>query len=149
MNKAQIIGNLGQDPEVRYAQSGMAIVTMSVATTSRYKTATGDLKEETEWHRVKAFGKLAEICQKYLAKGSKVYCEGRIKTEKYTDKSGIDRYSTSIVLSEMEMLDGKKTEKSDAESPTQKFMHPPAGADAGSKHASSQENFFDDDPIPF
>src|SRR5690606_9159485 len=104
LNKASIIGNLGNDPDMRYTQSDTAVCNISVATTERWKNKDGERVEETEWHRVVAFGKLAEIMGEYLRKGSQVYIEGKIKTEKYTDKEGIERYSTKIYANEMKML---------------------------------------------
>lgn len=107
INKVILVGNLGNDPEVRYAQSGSAITTISVATSESWKDKDGNPQERTEWHRVKFFGKLAEIAGEYLKKGSQVYIEGSLRTEKYTDKSGVEKYSTDIVANEMQMLGGK------------------------------------------
>jgi single-strand DNA-binding protein len=107
VNKAIIVGNLGKDPEVRYMPSGDAVANITVATSSKYKNKAGELVEETEWHRISFFGKLAEVVGQYLKKGSSVYVEGRIKTRKYTDKDGVERYATDIVASEMQMLGGK------------------------------------------
>ncbi|MCP4493281.1 MAG: single-stranded DNA-binding protein [Gammaproteobacteria bacterium] len=106
-NKAIIAGNLGQDPEVRYTQSGTQVTSFSVATTRKWMKE-GQKQEETEWHRVVAWNRLAEICGEYLHKGSKVYIEGRLQTHKWKDQSGNDRYTTEIVALEMEMLDSKK-----------------------------------------
>lgn len=107
INKAIIVGNLGADPELRYTQSGTAVASFRVATTERWKGQDGQMQEQTEWHSCNAWGKLAEICGKYLQKGSKVYVEGSINTRKWQDKSGNDRYSTEIKVREMKMLDGK------------------------------------------
>ncbi|MCH8568524.1 MAG: single-stranded DNA-binding protein [Balneolales bacterium] len=107
LNKAMIIGNLGADPEVRYTQSNTAVATLSVATSERYKDSNGDLQERTEWHRVVAWGKLAEICQSYLKKGSKVYLEGPIQTRSWEDKDGQKKYTTEIKALNMVMLDRK------------------------------------------
>ena len=104
VNKVILIGNLGADPEVRYSQNGTAIASFRVATTETWKKQDGGKEEQTEWHRVVAFGRLAEICGEYLAKGSKVYIEGRIQTRKWQDKDGQDRYTTEIVAREMKML---------------------------------------------
>ena len=105
LNKAMIIGHLGQDPEVRYTNNGDAVASLSVATSERWKDkATGEQKEHTEWHRVTAWGSLAEIMGKYLHKGSKVYIEGKLQTRKYQDQSGNDRWTTEIVAREMKML---------------------------------------------
>lgn len=105
VNKVILIGHLGQDPEIRYAQSGDAIANISVATTESWKDkSSGEKKEQTEWHRVSAFGRLAEIIGEYLKKGSQVYIEGSLRTRKYTDKDGIERYATEIRAAEMRML---------------------------------------------
>jgi single-strand DNA-binding protein len=106
VNKVILVGNLGNDPEVRYAQSGSAITTISVATSESWKDKEGNQQERTEWHRVKAFGRLAEIMGEYLKKGRQVYIEGSLRTEKYTDKNGVEKYSTDIIADEMQMLGG-------------------------------------------
>ena len=106
VNKVILVGNLGNDPEVRYAQSGSAITTISVATTESWKDKNGEQQERTEWHRVKAFGRLAEIMGEYLKKGRQVYIEGSLRTEKYTDKNGVEKYATDIIADEMQMLGG-------------------------------------------
>lgn len=106
INKVILVGNLGNDPEVRYSQSGSAITTISVATSESWKDKDGNPQERTEWHRVKFFGRLAEIAGEYLKKGRQVYIEGSLRTEKYTDKNGIERYTTDIIASEMQMLGG-------------------------------------------
>ena len=108
INKAIIVGSLGRDPETRYAPDGGAVTNISVATSERWKDKSGEAKEATEWHRVVFFGKLAEIAGEYLAKGSQVYVEGKIKTREWTDKDGAKKYSTEIIASEMKMLGGKK-----------------------------------------
>jgi single-strand DNA-binding protein len=108
INKVILVGNIGQDPEVRYSQSGTAMTSISVATSESWKDKTsGEQQERTEWHRVKFFGRLAEIAGEYLKKGSQVYIEGKLRTEKYTDKAGIEKYSTDIIADEMQMLGGK------------------------------------------
>ena len=107
INKVILVGNLGNDPEVRYSQSGSALTTISVATSESWKDKDGNMQERTEWHRVKFFGRLAEIAGEYLKKGGQVYIEGRLRTEKYTDKAGIEKYSTDIIADEMQMLGGK------------------------------------------
>lgn len=112
INKAIIVGNLGKDPEARFAPSGDAIANITVATSEQWKDkSTGEKKESTEWHRVVFFGKTAEIVSKYLTKGSQVYIEGKIKTRKWTDKDGQDRYTTEIHGDVMKML-GSKSEGS-------------------------------------
>ena len=105
VNKVILIGNLGRDPETRYMPEGGAVTNITLATSYQWKDkATGDKKEETEWHRVAFFGRLAEIAGEYLKKGSPVYVEGRLRTRKWTDKEGQERYSTEIVAEEMKML---------------------------------------------
>jgi len=104
VNKVILVGNLGKDPEVRYMPSGDPIANITIATSSRYKNKAGEMVEETEWHRVTFFGRLAEIASQYLKKGRRVYVEGRIKTNKYTDKNGVERYSTDIIANEMQLL---------------------------------------------
>ena len=105
VNRAIIIGNLGKDPEVRYSADGNAIANITIATSQKWKDKNGQLQEETEWHQVSFFGRLAEVVGEYLRKGGKVYVEGRLKTRKYQASDGSDRYSTSIIASEMQMLD--------------------------------------------
>lgn len=107
VNKVILVGNLGQDPEIRYMQSGKAVANLSMATSETWKDQQGQQQEKTEWHRVIAFDKLAEIIGEYVKKGSKIYCEGKLQTRKWTDQQGVDRYSTEIVISEMQMLDSK------------------------------------------
>src|SRR5690554_3798745 len=109
VNKVILIGNLGRDPEVRYSPDGAAICNISIATTSQWKDkTTGEKREETEWHRVVFYNRLAEIAGEYLKKGRAVYVEGRLKTRKWQDKeTGADRYSTDIVADQMQMLGGR------------------------------------------
>ncbi len=105
INKAVIVGTLGRDPEIRYAQNGNAVVNISVATNESWKDReTGEAQQRTEWHRIVMFGKLGEIASQYLKKGSQAYFEGRIRTNKWQDESGNDRYTTQIIANEMEML---------------------------------------------
>ncbi len=105
VNKVIIVGNLGRDPETRYLPSGDAVSNINVATTDRYKDkTTGEMKEATEWHRISFFGKLAEIAGQYLKKGSQVYVEGSLRTRKYTDKDGIEKFATEIRGETMQML---------------------------------------------
>ena len=127
VNKAIILGNIGKDPEVKYTASGEAICNITVATSESWKDkATGEKKELTEWHRISFFGKLAEICGQYLKKGSQVYVEGSIRTRKWTDKEGQERYTTEIRGDEMKMLGGKDSGHSDkSSSPSKEF--PPSG----------------------
>jgi len=108
LNKVMIIGNLGSDPEIKYMPSGDAAATLSVATADAYKDKqSGEQVEKTEWHRVVAYGRLAEIMGEYLKKGSKVYIEGSLQTRKWQDKSGNERYTTEIKAREMQMLDSR------------------------------------------
>ena len=109
VNKVIIVGNLGKDPEVRYLPSGAAICNITVATSRQWKDKTsGDRQEETEWHRITFFDRLAEIAGEYLKKGRPVYVEGRLKTRKYTDKDGVEKYSTEIIAMEMQLLGGRE-----------------------------------------
>ncbi|VXC82475.1 Single-stranded DNA-binding protein [Burkholderia sp. 8Y] len=108
VNKVILVGNLGADPETRHLPSGDAVANIRLATTDRYKDkSSGEMKEQTEWHRVSFFGRLAEIVNEYLKKGSSVYIEGRIRTRKWTDQAGQERYSTEIVAEQMQMLGGR------------------------------------------
>ncbi len=107
VNKAILIGNLGKDPDVRYAPNGDAITNITIATTESYKDKSGEKQEKTEWHKVAFFGKLAQIAGEYLKKGSQVYVEGRIQTRKWQDKDGQDRYTTEIVADRMQTLGGR------------------------------------------
>ena len=120
LNKAMIIGRLGQDPEVRYTQSNIAVATMSVATSERYKDKNGEQQENTEWHRVIAWGRLAEICRDYLKKGSLVYFEGTLQTREWEDKEGQKRYTTEIKALTMQMLDSKGSSDSRQSTPVNK-----------------------------
>ena len=104
INKVILIGNLGKDPEIRYTQSGAAVVNFSIATTERWKGQDGQQQEQTEWHNIVAWKRLAEICSEFLSKGSKVYIEGKLQTRKWQDKDGNDRYTTEIVARDMQML---------------------------------------------
>ncbi len=108
INKVILIGNLGKDPETRYMPSGKAATNFSIATSERFKDKeTGEPQERTEWHRIATFDRLAEIAAEYLKKGSKVYIEGKLRTRKWTDKEGKDRYSTEIIADQMQMLDSR------------------------------------------
>ena len=107
VNKAILVGNLGNDPEVKYTQGGMAITKISLATTSVRKDKDGNQQEQTQWHRVTFFGKLGEIAGEYLKKGSQVYVEGEIRYDKYTGQDGVEKYFTEIVANEMQMLGGR------------------------------------------
>lgn len=107
INKAILVGNLGNDPEIKYTQGGMAITKISLATTSVRKGKDGETKEETQWHRVTFFGKLGEIASEYLRKGSQIYVEGEIRYDKYTGQDGVEKYFTDIIANEMQMLGGR------------------------------------------
>jgi single-strand DNA-binding protein len=149
VNKVIIVGNLGRDPETRYMPSGDALTNIAVATTDKWKDkATGEQKEATEWHRVAFFGKLAEIAGQYLKKGSQVYVEGRLRTRKWQDKDGVDKYSTEIIADTMQMLGSRQGMggASQEEGAAQK-----SGAASQSKPAAKPApNFSDmDDDIPF
>ena len=122
MNKAMIIGNLGNDPEIRFTQNQIPVATFSIASTERWKDSAGNRQERTEWHRVVAWRRLAEICEEHLSKGNKVFIEGKIQTRKWEDQNGVIRYTTEIVARELEML-GSRQEG--AGSPPNGDMEPP------------------------
>ena len=107
VNKVILIGNLGRDPEMRYLPSGSAVANLAIATTDKYKDKSGQMVESTEWHRVSFFDRIAEVCGQYLKKGSQVYIEGSLKTRKYTDKDGVEKYATEIRGDRMQMLGSK------------------------------------------
>lgn len=113
VNKAIILGNVGKDPEVRYLSDGKAAANFSVATSETWKDKSGEKQEKTEWHRISAFGKLAEIIGEYVKKGSQLYIEGRITTRKWSDKDGTEKYTTEIIADQMRLLGGR-SEKSEA-----------------------------------
>jgi len=117
VNKVIIIGNLGADPEVRATQSGDAVASFTVATTERWKDKEGQQQENTEWHRVIAWKRLAEICGEYLHKGSKVFVEGKLQTRKWQDQNGNDRYTTEIVAREMKMLSSRNQSNQQSQPP--------------------------------
>lgn len=130
VNKVIIVGTLGNDPEVKYSASGSAIASLSVATSEQWKDKqTGEKKEQTEWHRVVIFGKLAEVAGEYLRKGSQVYIEGQLRTRKWTDSNGVDRYTTEIVIPQMggvmQMLGGKREDS--GQQPRQQSGQQPQG----------------------
>ncbi|HEY6409113.1 MAG TPA: single-stranded DNA-binding protein [Ktedonobacteraceae bacterium] len=110
LNKIMLIGNLGRDPEMNYTQNGTALTKFSLAVSRSYKTSSGEKRDETEWFNVVAWDKLAETCNTYLHKGSKVYIEGRVQQRKYTDKNGVERYAFDVVASDMEMLTPKSAQ---------------------------------------
>ncbi len=151
INKVILIGNLGNDPEVRYMPDGGAVANITVATSEQWKDKqTGEQQERTEWHRVVMFRRLGEIAGEYLKKGSKVYIEGKLQTRKWQDQNGNDRYTTEIVASEMQMLDSRGSGGGSG------FSQPPAqnpsgGAKSGNSPASGSGGGVDDfdDDIPF
>lgn len=131
INKVILIGNLGQDPEVRFTPSGTAVANLSLATSDTWlDRQSGQRQERTEWHRVVMFNKTAEIAQQYLKKGSKVYIEGRIQTRKWQDQNGQDRYTTQIVANDMQMLDSRGGDGQQQSAPPQNTAQnhqPPPG----------------------
>lgn len=142
VNKAILIGHLGRDPEVRYSSGGSAVANISIATTEAWKDRqTGEQKERTEWHRVVFFGRLAEIVGEYLKKGSQIYVEGRLQTRKWTDKQGVDRYTTEVIANDMQMLGGGRGAAGNAQT-----GYGPGGV-ADTDTGGSSEDY--DDDIPF
>jgi len=154
LNKAMIIGRLGADPEVRYTQSNTAVATLSVATNERYKDNNGEWNERTEWHRVVAWGRLAEICQQYLKKGSQIYIEGPIQTRQWEGKDGQTRYTTEIKAREMKMLDSRSDSMGSGDSFNQETQQADANSNGGSQSMGSSVDINDkfdemDDDLPF
>lgn len=151
INKAIIVGTLGKDPEVKYTAGGSAVVNTSVATNESWKDKqTGQQVERPEWHRIVVFGKLAEICARYLKKGGQVYFEGRIQTRKWQDNTGADRYTTEIIANEMQMLGGKpatSTSPPPAAGKTQAKDYAEATGASSTKATAPADDGFDD--IPF
>src|SRR5437660_12338339 len=152
VNKVILVGNLGRDPETRYNPEGGAITNISIATTDTWKDkASGEKQERTEWHRVVFFSRLAEIAGEYLKKGSQVYVEGRLRTRKWQDKEGQDRYTTEIVADSMQML-GSRAGSGEPRPESMKSAEPRGGnAGAGAPAAKKPAGKFDDmeDDIPF
>lgn len=144
LNKAQIIGRVGKDPEVRHLSNGDAVANLSLATSESWKDKnTGEKKEATEWHRVTFYGRLAEVVGEYVKKGGLLYVEGKIKTRKWTDKDGVERYTTEIHGNEMKMLGGK-SESSDGQSEHQEQKS------NGYQPQQARQSVADlDDDIPF
>ena len=153
VNKAIIVGNLGRDPEVKYLSDGTALCTISVATTYAWKDkASGEKKEETEWHRVNLRARLAEVAGEYLKKGSAVYIEGRLRTRKWTDKQSIERYTTEIMADSLQMLGGRAdADARPAESREQRAREEAPPARAARPAAAQTSGSFDDfeDDLPF
>lgn len=145
VNKVILIGNLGNDPEVRYTASGAAVANVSLATSEQWKDReSGEQQEKTEWHRVVFFGRLAEIVGEYLRKGSQIYVEGRLQTRKWQDKDGNDKYSTEIVANEMQMLGGGGGSRSSGGGMDQSRS---SSSGAASRQPAGGDDF--DDDIPF
>ena len=153
VNKVILVGNLGNDPDIRYTAGGAAVANISLATTDSWKDKeSGEQQDRTEWHRIVFFGRLAEIVGEYLRKGSQVYVEGRLQTRKWQDKSGNDRYTTEIVANEMQMLGGRGGSgggmgNNDQAPPPMSESSPGSGSGSGSAPAAG--NDFVDDDIPF
>jgi len=179
INKVIIVGNLGADPETRYTGNGTAITSIRIATSENWTDKqSGEKQERTEWHRVKLFGRLAEIAGEYLKKGRQVYIEGSLRTDKYTDKDGVERFSTDIIAAEMQMLGGGTEGGGAAGSGGGNFQRSQGGGGGGGQQRQggggnygggqargggdnygnqpqrqsappAQNNSFDDDDIPF
>ena len=148
VNKVIVVGNLGKDPETRFLPDGKAVCNFSVATTDKWTDkATNEKKEATEWHRVSSFGRLAEICGEYLKKGSQVYIEGKLRTRKWQDKEGQDRYTTEIIADAMQML-GSRSGMGGGEPRAEMREPPAAGESRPAKKPAGQFQDMDDD-IPF
>jgi single-strand DNA-binding protein len=153
VNKVILIGNLGKDPEVRYAPSGSAICNITVATSRTWKDkTTGEKQEETEWHRVVFYDRLAEIAGEYLKKGRPVYVEGRLKTRKWTDKENVERYTTEIVADQMQLLGSREgmgdgDSRGGSASPSRPAARPTGGGAAQPKSSTGFDDM--DDDIPF
>ena len=162
VNKVILMGNCGRDPEVRYLPSGSAVATVTLATSTRRKDkATGEMVEETQWHRLNFFDRLAEICGEYVKKGTQIYVEGRLRYGKYTDKDGVERQTTDITVSEMQLLGSRQGAGGEGGSSTSNYSKPaprpaaagaaaaaPAAAKPAAKPAGSGFDDMDDD-IPF
>ena len=144
VNKVILVGNLGQKPEIRYTQTDSAVANLSLATSESWKDKeTGEQREKTEWHRIVYFGKLAEIAEQYLDKGSKVYVEGKLQTRKWQDKeTGADRYTTEIVGNELTMLDSKNSSGMNEMNESQNF-------DSNAGQSDQAREDFNEDDIPF
>ena len=144
VNKVMLIGNLGRDPEIRYTTGGQAVANFTLATTEKYTNKAGEKQEDTEWHRIVAWGRLAEICGEYLSKGRMVYIEGSIKTRSWEDKEGNTKYTTEIVARNMQMLGGQGGQGGRTEAaPSSSNQKAPADFDI------EDDSFGNDDDIPF
>ncbi len=154
INKVIIIGNLGNDPEVRFMPSGGAVANLSVATSESWKDKqTGEQHDRTEWHRIVLYNRLAEISGEYLRKGSKIYIEGSLRTRKWQDKSGQERYTTEIIANEMQMLDSRGAGSSNAATETasgetENFASTSSNSKSTATAPAASSSDFDDD-IPF
>lgn len=155
INKVILVGNLGNDPDVRYTAGGAAVANVSIATTEAWKDReSGEMQEKTEWHKVVFFGKLAEIVAEYVKKGSQIYIEGRLQTRKWQDKEGNERYTTEIVANEMQMLGGRSSGGGGGGGGGNPDRERPAPSEGSSQPSRSSarpaadQNFVDDD-IPF
>ncbi|MEM7501554.1 MAG: single-stranded DNA-binding protein [Pseudomonadota bacterium] len=145
INKVILVGNLGADPDTRYMPSGGAVTNLSVATSESWKDKqTGEQKERTEWHKVAMFGRLAEIAAEYLRKGSQVYIEGKIRTRKWQDKDGNDRWTTEVIADEMQMLGGRGSGGAPARNEN---YGQSSGSQSAPQSAAAPDEF--DDDIPF
>ena len=152
INKVILIGNLGKDPEVRYMPSGGAVVNVTLATSEGWKDKqSGESKERTEWHNIVFFNKLAEIAGQYLKKGAKVYVEGSLRTRKWQDKEGHDRYTTEIVANEMQMLDSRGGGGSSGgyDEPASMSSRPSSNRASAPAPTAPSDAAFEDDDIPF
>jgi single-strand DNA-binding protein len=144
VNKVILVGNCGKDPETRYMPSGDPVCNFSVATSEQWKDKQGNKQERTEWHNIVVFGPLAKICDEYVKKGGQVYIEGSLRTRKWQDKEGKDRYSTEIVANEMQLL-GSKREGT----PAERYSKPAGSHDHPASAANDKPAFDDDSAIPF
>lgn len=154
VNKVILLGNLGRDPETRYtAEGGTAICNIAVATSRRYKNSQGELQEETEWHRVVFFGRQAEVAQTYLRKGSPVYVEGRLRTRRYTDKDGVERYQTEIISETLQLLGSRSQSNNSGDDSFETSYQPrasrPAPAPAPKPQPAVAPDSLAEDDIPF
>lgn len=152
VNKVIIVGNLGKDPELRHLPNGDAVTSFSASTGESWKDKDGNQQERTEWHNIVIFKRLAEIAAEYLKKGSKVYLEGSLRTRKWQDQSGQDRYTTEIIATEMQMLDGKQYGQQAAPAQQQRTTNrqsAPQNRTAPPPQQAAAFDDFDDDSIPF
>ena len=158
VNKVILLGNLGRDPETRYTTGGDAVTNLSVATSEQWKDKNGEKQERTEWHRVVLFGRQAEVAGEYLKKGRSVYIEGRLQTRKYTDKDGVEKYSTEVIADRMQLIGGAREgggAMADDDAPSERRAPARSGSGGGSSRGGGSgggggkksEDFEDD--IPF